>query len=270
MQDDLIEEHVFFKFADQVSSICHELFNRTPINYFCIGRAYDNGDYGALLSDKGWAYHYLKNDFQELGVEHQLAAQTPSHYFWNLTCIKPNCLKTQAFYQSCIQFKRGNGVIFVTEQANCKEMAMFTTPNDPFRNDPYIVENIAFLKRFILYFKDKLYSNKQLYNAYCTRYRNEVSKLNPVEILKPEPFDFEIRNYYLGGEFQDISFSKREAQCMKYIAIGKSSKEIARILSLSPRTIETHLDNIKRKTDSNSLYELLLKLEKCTLLDCLK
>ena len=41
---------------------------------------------------------------------------------------------------------------------------------------------------------------------------------------------------------------------------GKTAKEIAVILNLSPRTIEHHIENIKIKTNSDSKSELIDKM----------
>lgn len=269
MQEALIKDHTFYKYADQVNAICKELFTSTPVNYFCIGRAYSNGDYGGLLSDKAWAYHYLKNDFQQLGVEHQLASQHATHFFWNLTNIKPICPKSQAMYDAAIQFKHGSGVIFVSAYPEYHEACLLTTSNDVFSNDPFLIENLNLLKRFILYFKDQMYGHQELLAAFSKRYSNELSTDQPTDISKSQKLEINIKKYYLGGLFNDLSFSQREAECLKHLANGKSAKQIARLLNLSPRTVETHVNNIKLKTDCSTLQELLTKLEKCSFLDAI-
>lgn len=267
MDELLIKKHSFYKYADQVNEFCKDLFSSTPINYFCIGRAYRNGDYGGLLSDKGWAYHYLKNDFQQLGVEHQLASQHASHFFWNLTNIKPICQKSKAMYDAAIQFKRGSGVIFVASHLDYNEACLFTTSNDVYSNDPFLAENINLLKRFILFFKEYIYNNSELFAAFSKRYKNELSTPQPTNIYNSYQMEIVIKKYYLGGLFDDIAFSRREAECLKHISQGKTAKQIARILKLSPRTVETHINNIKLKANCLSLHELLGKLEKCQFLE---
>lgn len=266
MEDAEIREHVFYKYADEVRDICKDLLVSTPVNLFCIGRAYDNGDYNALISDKMWTYNYLKNDFQQLGVEHQLASQGKSCYLWNLNLLKANCPKTKALLQACEQFKHGSGLVVSEKHADYKEVCFITTRYDPYQNDPYVMENIPFLKRFILYFKEQLYRNKKLLSAYSKIYKNSITE-NPVTIDHKTQLNLVIKKYYLGDAFRDIAFSQREAECLKYLHQGKTSKEIAKILLLSPRTVETHFNKIKQKTNCQSLRELMNKLEACALLD---
>lgn len=54
-------------------------------------------------------------------------------------------------------------------------------------------------------------------------------------------------------------FTPRETQILSNIANGESFNEIARILNVSPHTINTHKKNILRKTDCNNTTELIAR-----------
>ncbi|MBN1699205.1 MAG: response regulator transcription factor [Spirochaetales bacterium] len=54
-----------------------------------------------------------------------------------------------------------------------------------------------------------------------------------------------------------IVLSIREREVLQLIAEGKSTKEIAAILYLSPKTVETHKRNIMEKTRISSIPELV-------------
>ncbi len=45
----------------------------------------------------------------------------------------------------------------------------------------------------------------------------------------------------------NVSITKREAEILSYLALGKTSKEIAEILGLSVRTVQNHRANIMQK-----------------------
>lgn len=72
------------------------------------------------------------------------------------------------------------------------------------------------------------------------------------------PWEKEITRFHalLGAQTKEAIYrtaaknrlTLRELQCLSYFSSGKTAKEIARILSLSPRVVETHLDNIRLKT----------------------
>jgi DNA-binding NarL/FixJ family response regulator len=56
----------------------------------------------------------------------------------------------------------------------------------------------------------------------------------------------------------DTGLTRRERQIVQLLAEGKSTKEVATILVLSVKTVETHRANIMRKLKVHSLVELVL------------
>ena len=53
------------------------------------------------------------------------------------------------------------------------------------------------------------------------------------------------------------SLSKRELQVFRMLGEGWNNKEIAQQLSLSPKTVETYRDNIKRKLGLHDSVSLI-------------
>lgn len=51
--------------------------------------------------------------------------------------------------------------------------------------------------------------------------------------------------------------SPREAEVMELVARGAANKEVAARLGLSPKTVEVHRANVMRKTEANSLADLV-------------
>ncbi len=68
------------------------------------------------------------------------------------------------------------------------------------------------------------------------------------------------KRYKLGDKFQDIYFSKREAECAAYMIRGKRSCDIAEILGLSSKTVESYIVNMREKLRSKNKYELMGKV----------
>ncbi len=55
----------------------------------------------------------------------------------------------------------------------------------------------------------------------------------------------------------NISLTKREQEILNYVAMGKTSQEIADILGISVRTVQVHRANIIQKLGLNSAAELI-------------
>ena len=72
----------------------------------------------------------------------------------------------------------------------------------------------------------------------------------------------------LSGESNPIEIlSDREFEVFIALAKGKSTNEIADTLCLSPRTVGTHLYNIKQKLNANNSAEIALIAIRCGLID---
>ena len=56
--------------------------------------------------------------------------------------------------------------------------------------------------------------------------------------------------------------SKRELECLDWIAKGKTAEMVAMILNISPRTIKAHVKNIKRKLGCFNYFQLGMAYEK--------
>ncbi|MCA6221453.1 response regulator transcription factor [Photorhabdus antumapuensis] len=72
---------------------------------------------------------------------------------------------------------------------------------------------------------------------------------------------FKQRQIYEQLKTKFSQLSEREREVMKIILEGKTSKQIAQQLSLSPRTIEVHRANIFHKLDIHSLPQLVKEYE---------
>lgn len=165
-----------------------------------------------------------------------------------------------------------NGCSFIKKNTDCFDIWWFVLnkPND--EANAWFLKNKIFLLQIIKNIQYKNYEhfqlipnlNKLVYKNKCT-FTNFNKKIlechNNEEIVK------RFSNNYLNfkGIIQDnklISIGKREFQCLFYFKKGYSAKEIAKKLNISHRTVESHLNNVKIKTELNYKGELLDLLEK--------
>ncbi|MCJ7420203.1 response regulator transcription factor [Sphingomicrobium astaxanthinifaciens] len=51
----------------------------------------------------------------------------------------------------------------------------------------------------------------------------------------------------------------RESRILELVALGKSSKEVAKILAISPSTVDTHLENAKLKLCAHNRASLIAR-----------
>lgn len=103
-----------------------------------------------------------------------------------------------------------------------------------------------------------LNSQKQIVGVNC--YVREVINSGISSLIYQQAkLDKNNELFYVGNPFEKFNLSKREEECLYFLIRGKSSKEIGRILNLSPRTVEHYIDNIKGKFGCDSKRNLIAK-----------
>ena len=89
--------------------------------------------------------------------------------------------------------------------------------------------------------------------------KKRVFKNNPKKdnALKKNKKAKKHETYPLCGKLEGKHFSRQEARCMMHLLRGSSIKRIAQRLELSPRTVEFYLNNMKKKLDCRTKFELI-------------
>ncbi len=62
--------------------------------------------------------------------------------------------------------------------------------------------------------------------------------------------------------FVGVVFSPREIECLYYLCFGKTAKEIAKIISISSRTVETYMEQLLVKSNLKNRMELIAKFSR--------
>ncbi len=93
-------------------------------------------------------------------------------------------------------------------------------------------------------------SNIRAYRPYLSMHKidNNLSRKN-----------ISTASYILSGEHCPLLLSNRQQECLFLLVRGKTIKEIGRILKISPRTVEDHMNAIKSKMDCYTKSQLIEK-----------
>lgn len=128
----------------------------------------------------------------------------------------------------------------------------------------YYLNNSEAFDHFSLYFKEKIFPFLEMKEDRCIQLSTSAfdALKNEDSVVQNFYKQTEISKYYLGEAFGNLTLSKREAQCLYYLFRGQSAKEIAKNLQLSPRTIESFIETIKRKTGIHNKTKLIEKFFK--------
>lgn len=139
------------------------------------------------------------------------------------------------------KFNIGDGICFTSVKPNYLEIFDFAGPTGNIGVVNYCLNNIETVKDFC--------------QQYLERFAKIFDDIEPYLItlpLRPKGF--------IGSKqkFKDFStITLRQLECIELLANGYTAKMSARILGLSSRTVERHIENIKDKLNVNHRAELI-------------
>ena len=74
--------------------------------------------------------------------------------------------------------------------------------------------------------------------------------------MRGEPYLCRVAQVTLENEEEDVALTPRESQVLAYIAAGRSNKQIAALLRVAPRTVETHRERLMEKLAAHNAADL--------------
>lgn len=100
----------------------------------------------------------------------------------------------------------------------------------------------------------------------ATDFVNIIEKACAPYIRLPEQPISLSKSLTLHVEEKSYQVSSREIECLLHTIVGASAKQVARQLGISPRTVETYLEQLKIKFECRSKLALIGKLASNTLI----
>ncbi len=219
---------VLLNLSRNIQELCVPYFKHLGLDHFNYIHRDHHGHVTYLCSNPKWLNHYLKQSYPKIGAFEQNTEFSKYKYIlWNGLDRNDPIL---------IDSKEMLGVEFgITIIKSEQDGFGFYNPGTKSSDSSVInqyVNNLDKYENFILGFQEKasdiLLAAKKL--KLC---------INPLLSIddRKKP-GYQVGNFY---------FTEREFQCVNYLILGKTAEEIAIILNISKRTVETHILNIKRK-----------------------
>lgn len=234
----LPSNHYLLSSASQVKKICRSLFEHSQFSYFDYGRFYQNGQFYGLGTNKDYFYLFLEIEYEALHSCKNFHYENDKFYYFfgNLadqahpySFTKSETIKLTGSSNSFGIFQK---TIFYVD------IYFFSAPLPAYIAVNYYLNQLPLLYKFIAYFKEVaspllIHSSENkilLPTSMVPQILHSSSTFSPYEKI--------CKNMHL---------SQRELQCLHYICKGYTAKEIGSLLSLSSRTIESYLCNLKIK-----------------------
>lgn len=245
-----LEQHPAIQTAAQVDKIVRPLRDAMMIKHFRYLKLYHDGS-RVLLSNYPDCTRFTYNNerYKKMWFDGEFPEYLKEgSYAWNITRLNDDSTEEEKFEQE-INHLLGlyHGITFVIPGIGYNEIFSFDTEHSAV----YSVGEEWFF-RFILYFKQE--ARKLIASAEHERIlisppssASEI-KLNDHHLVIQEFLkNTEINRYYLKGEYADVYLTAKEAECIYWMIHGKTAEEIATICHTRHRTVQCHLENIRKK-----------------------
>ena len=116
-----------------------------------------------------------------------------------------------------------------------------------------------FIEQFKIVFADVIAKAENCKAKYKNGFISDLPDYQDNDIANIQSFLSAIgaSSLSLNIDGRKIQLTRREMQCLELIDEGYTSKIIGKKLLISPKTIETHIYNIKQKTGINYKHDLI-------------
>lgn len=225
------------------------------IKGFSYSKICNDGRFFTLTTNTDYALHHFKQFFncEYTPEDIQQGGLLEGFSLWESK-------RDSRLWQDANQFGLGHGLLLSVSYKSYKELFCFSSDVDNEKIKEFYINNSDVLYSYTYLFKDKAYKIMRQaeqnmlmtplqYKSTCMKSRDGTQRLKHAFYQNAT-----IKRFYIDD---DTYLTLKEAQCLYWIAKGKSAEEIGSILSAGKRTIESHIERLKLKLNCYKQTDLV-------------
>jgi DNA-binding CsgD family transcriptional regulator len=247
-------DHPTLVLRNKIQELSQNFLTTFGFNYFQYLRCYADGSAGLLTNNTGLMEYFQHVDnspviFSSFSEDHKNLA---SYWFlWDEELPSGPVQLAREKFQVC------NGLTLVRRSKTYYDMIAVALPKDPINAGSFYLNKLKAIEQFISQF-DK--DNKDLI---AVMDKNPLALPPAYRDLNYEKICLSNGRIEVQGKKEKTYITAQELACLRWLIQGASYKEIAYLLELSPRTVETYLDRVKLRTGHRSRFALEHMLSLC-------
>ena len=245
-------KHIFITSSKQINQIIKPLTDYFGLTSFVYQKNYNDGSEIRLSNQPEWIHYFYENELYKSSL-----FERPPSEFVKTRLVWAGLTVHNPILEKAREFNIDHGITFIEPCFDGCEFFFIGTEVKRHDVMSKYLANLDLIERFFDYFRDKA--------------KPIIAEAIRQKITIPGKFDVAPKLFYPNefnrsgflNSLSPIEFTSRELDCIRLLTKGYTQKMIAKELTISPRTVETHLNHIKDKTATNSKDELvkyLLKL----------
>lgn len=247
---DIPVSHPTFLLENKVKEFCAPFFAEHKFNHFQYARLYADGSMGCLFSNAGPFRQFIDLDYPSLSSfkedEHQ-GKQT----YWFLWDEELPWLPVK-MVRDCHNIH--HGLTLLRRSKNYYDMIAVAMPEERLNAGSYYLSRLKAIEQFVQSFEQ---NNKDLLDAVMPNplvLPEHTWDRNLHKILSQNSRFAVAGNTYVTGQ---------ELACLRLLLSGLTYKEIAAMLTLSSRSVETYIARAKQRTGRTTTPALRDMLSAC-------
>lgn len=267
----LINKHPMFLYAQDIADICKPL-NSLEISYFSHVRIDNQGTFSGICNNPDFAKHYLTNKYYNADIHLAEDNHFERYILWD--ALEKDG-ETEKMDQEACEFGVRHTFTLLKKGENSKDYYHFSTHIKSAIINQVYLNNLDVLEQFVSYFNNAISGSKELSEVYDLKFTHNASSqfilknINKFENLnekRQEFFEKIFAKNFKSGRIilphketqKPVNLTAQQQNCLTWLLQGLSSKEIARKLNISHRTVEEHLARIKKILGCRTSKELIL------------
>lgn len=256
------KNHPSIVYATQIKQLCEPLhnFNITTFSHL---RVFNNNQLTVQCNNSAFLLNYLKEQYYTADPcvnIHSESTNLGEYIIWDSVACSGRTAEMLAASYS-YNFKHVFSII-KTQKDYVDFYHFGTHQSNPAIHQTYI-NNLAILDHFIAFFNSETKKSKELSQAYDIIlnanqiYSNVEQDTNDL-LFNKQVNRGVILKKLIKSEYGNLTY--KEIECSELILQGNTTKEIAKELGLSYRTIEDRINSLKVKLNAKNKADLIVKI----------
>ncbi|MBN9565853.1 MAG: helix-turn-helix transcriptional regulator [Alphaproteobacteria bacterium] len=257
------------KNCEAVDNICAPIFSSLKTKAFSFCRAYEGGGRVYFCNFSDWGEHVIKRDYLNT-FSHKKEDCFQRVSLWKFWPEQDK--KYRELIQDAEQsFSQNSGIVITRRYKTYSDffsLRGYSAGSVDEVNNSYL-NNLELISRFTDYFLNE--SSRMIQDAERGQLvfaKEQIQDGSSIGALQDNgDFDgqykelldvFSVNNAVIFCE--GMLLTPRQVECVVYMMLGKSSKEIAKTLMISQRTVEAHISHLKSKLNVNFKSAIIEKV----------
>lgn len=262
-----LKQSITLTSSNDITQICKPLFELLDINYFDFRRVYSDGRRIRLSTNPECTEYYFKSNYFKRSRNNQYFKLYQSDcLLWDHFLAQEILDDNRLVMLEMRNFNIDHAFTTIKHHADYVDVFSFGTDTYNYNaNNTYLI-NMRAIDKFTNYFivKANKIITKAEKDSFFTPLRESFFEQKSSKIYDREAYNIiKIEKMLFKLNHQNIMLSRRETDCLVNLIKGYTAKESAKLLNLSPRTVETYLEKIKVKINCESRQKIIESALNC-------